>query len=160
VTEKPIVIFDTQLILRATINRRSLPRKLLFELQNQYRLAVSLEIIAEVQDVLNRPELRTKFRSLTDDAVEETLVLLTSAEQFSPSETPPASRDPKDDKFLALAAECKAQYLVSEDKDLLVLDPYQNTRILNALNFLHELTQEPPVQGTDSTTPTQGDESP
>lgn len=48
----------------------------------------------------------------------------------------PVSRDPQDDKFLATAEAAGANYLVSEDKDLLVLGDYRGTRIVNAATFL------------------------
>ncbi len=135
----PTVVFDTQVLLRATINRKSLPAKLFFDERNAYHLAVSAETIAEARDVLNRPELRRRFRSLTDEAVTHTLALLTSARQVMLKEVKTVSRDPKDDIFLATAVEAQAKYLVTEDRDLLVLDPYQDVRIIDALTFLRVL---------------------
>ena len=38
--------------------------------------------------------------------------------------------------FLACAKAAKASYLVSEDNDLLVLKQYEDTSIVNALDFL------------------------
>ena len=104
-----------------------------------YRLAVSLEVIAEVQDVLTRPKLREKFQSLTSNTIHDTLTALEDAEHFEPAQLLSVSRDPKDDKFLSLAVEAKAQFIVSEDNDLLVLHPYQGIQIINALDFLHFL---------------------
>jgi putative PIN family toxin of toxin-antitoxin system len=46
----------------------------------------------------------------------------------------PTCRDPKDNKFLAVAAE--SEVLVSCDKDLLVLDPWNGVRILRPVEFL------------------------
>ncbi|HEX8429751.1 MAG TPA: putative toxin-antitoxin system toxin component, PIN family [Longimicrobium sp.] len=132
----PIVVINTQLFLRATLNHRSLPAKLLFELGEYYVLAVSPGILDEVQDVLNRPKLRNKFTGLTDEAVARTLTVLAGAQQATPDMVPAVSRDSKDDIFLATAVTSGAQYLVTEDKDLLVLDPYQGIRILDALAFL------------------------
>jgi putative PIN family toxin of toxin-antitoxin system len=129
-------VIDTQLFLRATLNHRSLPAKLLFELGEYYVLAVSPGILDEVQDVLNRPKLRNKFTGLTDETVARTLTVLSGAQQVTPDMVPAVSRDPKDDIFLATAVTSGAQYLVTEDKDLLVLDPYQGIRIIDALAFL------------------------
>ena len=47
-------------------------------------------------------------------------------------------RDPKDDKFLALAAECEASILVSSDEDLLELQPWNEVRIVRPAAFLLE----------------------
>lgn len=45
-------------------------------------------------------------------------------------------RDPKDDKFLELAVNGNADYIVTGDRDLLVLNPFQNIAILSVSEFL------------------------
>ncbi len=141
VSEKnsPIVVIDTQLLLRATLNAKSLPARMLFQMGGAYILAVSPDVRAEVQDVLTRPTLRAKFPQIKDEDVARTLAVLDAGVKVVPESVPAISRDPKDDKFLALAVESKAKYLVSEDKDLLVLNPYRQIKILNALDFIREL---------------------
>jgi len=106
--------------LRAALNRRSLPAKVLFELGGLYFLAISPQTYAEAKDVLNRPELRAKFASLTDEIVTATLAVLSNGQQVNLEQIPSVARDPKDNIFLATALESKAQYIVSEDNDLLV----------------------------------------
>ncbi len=39
-------------------------------------------------------------------------------------------RDPKDDKFLELAVDGKADWIITGDKDLLELSPFRSTSIL------------------------------
>jgi putative PIN family toxin of toxin-antitoxin system len=102
---------------------------------------VSTDTLNELHDVLNRPSLRKKFRTITDQVVEQIDNALSDALHATVAETPPVSRDPKDDMFLALALESGATYLVSEDKDLLVLHPYEGVSILSVLDFLHILEQ-------------------
>jgi putative PIN family toxin of toxin-antitoxin system len=138
-TPRPIVVIDTQLLLRATLNPKSLPARVLFQMGDAYLLAVSPDVRAEVQDVLTRPKIRAKFPQMTDEAVAKTLAVLDAGLQISPDTVAAVSRDPKDDKFIALAVESKAAYLVSEDNDLLVLDPYRGIRILTALDFIQIL---------------------
>jgi len=135
----PIIVIDTQLVLRAALNERSLPAKLFFNYGERYILAVSPGIRAEVEDVLTRPSIRAKFTSITDDTVARILAVLDAGQQVIPEEVPSVSRDPKDDIFLATAVLAEAQFILTEDKDLLVLNPYQNIRILNALDFLNVL---------------------
>jgi putative PIN family toxin of toxin-antitoxin system len=50
-----------------------------------------------------------------------------------------ACRDPKDDKFLELAVNGKADYLVTGDQDLLILHPFRDIRILTAKAFIDSL---------------------
>jgi uncharacterized protein len=46
-----------------------------------------------------------------------------------------ACRDPKDDKFLELAISGQANYVLSSDKDLLVLHPFQDSAIVTPADF-------------------------
>lgn len=45
------------------------------------------------------------------------------------------SRDPDDDKFLGCAKDARALYIVSGDKDLLVLERYEEIEIITAKEF-------------------------
>ncbi|MDI6689943.1 MAG: putative toxin-antitoxin system toxin component, PIN family [Actinomycetota bacterium] len=45
-------------------------------------------------------------------------------------------RDPEDDKFIDVALAAKADYLVTGDKDLLVLKNYRGVKILKPKEFL------------------------
>jgi predicted nucleic acid-binding protein len=45
-------------------------------------------------------------------------------------------RDPKDDYILALALAGNADMILTEDQDLLVLDPWRAKRILRLFQFL------------------------
>jgi predicted nucleic acid-binding protein len=47
-------------------------------------------------------------------------------------------RDPKDDYVLSLALAGKAQAILTEDDDLLVLDPWRGIRILRLFQFLQD----------------------
>jgi putative PIN family toxin of toxin-antitoxin system len=87
------------------------------------RLYLSRETIAEIEDVLSRTHLRNRFETLTDEKVEAFLADIKSKAQIlknvpSVFQYP---RDPKDEKYINLALEVEADYLVSRDKDLLDL---------------------------------------
>ena len=45
-------------------------------------------------------------------------------------------RDPKDNKFLALAIDAGAKTIITGDKDLLVMNPYQDRAICTPAEFL------------------------
>src|SRR5258708_37909952 len=51
-------------------------------------------------------------------------------------DVPAVSRDPKDDIFLACADVRRADTIISEDNDLLVLNPYKSIQIVNVSDFL------------------------
>ena len=67
--------------------------------------------------------------------------IVSAATHVEIGEVPPISRDPKDDVFLATAAVAGADFLVSEDNDLLVLGTYGDVRIVTASVFLDLLEQ-------------------
>ena len=57
----------------------------------------------------------------------------------------PVCHDPDDDLILASSIVGKANYLVTGDKDLLILKEHKDVRIVTAAQFLHELER-----GSDS----------
>ena len=61
--------------------------------------------------------------------------LIHSLEMIEPRTQVKLSRDPDDDKFLGCAKDAKALYIVSGDKDLLVLERYENIEIITAREF-------------------------
>jgi putative PIN family toxin of toxin-antitoxin system len=86
-------------------------------------LYMSPEILAEVQDVLSRRNIRRKLPSLTDERVEQFLEYVAG---FAVVRTDiprvfSLHRDPKDDPYVNLAAAVGARFLVSRDNDLLDL---------------------------------------
>ena len=60
-----------------------------------------------------------------------------NARFFSPTEIITDCRDPKDNKFLELAVAANASCIITGDKDLLVLHPFRNIPILNAVDFIN-----------------------
>ena len=62
-------------------------------------------------------------------------VLLSKMELIESHSEVHLSRDPDDDKFIACASDAKALYIVSGDKDLLVLKRYQDIEIITAKEF-------------------------
>jgi predicted nucleic acid-binding protein len=48
----------------------------------------------------------------------------------------PACRDPKDNKFLALALVCETDAIISSDHDLLALHPWRSIPVLTPAGFV------------------------
>jgi len=55
-------------------------------------------------------------------------------------QTVQASRDPKDDKFLEVAVNGRADVIVTGDKDLLALNPYREIAILTPADYISRQT--------------------
>ena len=51
-------------------------------------------------------------------------------------------RDPKDEKILELALNGGAEYIISGDKDLLVLNPFRDVKIFTAEKLLRTVKLE------------------
>lgn len=132
----PRVIFDTVIFVRALINPYSRCGRLVFQHAGSYELVVSPPVIQEILEVLHRPELTSRFRSLAGLDSVRIFQILEQAEVVDIGDVRPVSRDPKDDKFLATAHAGQAEYLISEDHDLLVLGTHGGARIVTAAQFL------------------------
>mgnify|MGYP001562564900 CR=1 FL=1 len=137
----PKVIFDTVAFVRSLINPRSFWGKIIFEHSLKYRLFVSGQILLEILEVLKRPEITAKFRTIEGRDIKRILEILSQAEVVEISGIPQVSRDIKDDKFLATAKEAKVDYLVSAEQDLLDIKEYEGIKIIDAETFLNILSQ-------------------
>jgi putative PIN family toxin of toxin-antitoxin system len=140
---KPRVVLDTNLFVSGIISPAGTPNKLLqlWE-QDRITLLTSPELLAEVENVLQRDSIKQKYQ-LTEERISELLTSLHQiTEQVIPlTPLPLHSRDPKDDKLLALALGGTADFLITGDNDLLVLDgntALENLRIITAAAFLQE----------------------
>jgi putative PIN family toxin of toxin-antitoxin system len=129
-------VFDTNVFLRALINPHSRCGRLLDEFADDYELVLSPAIVREVLEVLHRPRLRAKFPQITQLDIGRVIALFEQAVVVEPQDVPPISRDSDDGKFLACARLAGAGYLVTEDKDLLVLENYEGTRICQPVEFI------------------------
>ncbi|MBI4028969.1 MAG: putative toxin-antitoxin system toxin component, PIN family [Candidatus Blackburnbacteria bacterium] len=134
------VVFDTVIFVRGLINPHNFAGKVLFTKSSQYRLFVSKPVLVEILEVLQRPELTSKFKTIKNLDKTRILHLLKRAEVIEVKGDSTASRELKDNKFLALAEVAKADYLVSEDRDLLDLKEYKNTKIIDTETFLNVLS--------------------
>ncbi|NOT58685.1 MAG: putative toxin-antitoxin system toxin component, PIN family [Acidobacteria bacterium] len=121
---RPGVVVDCMVFVQAAANEKS-PAARIFDLldEGKITLYVSKLILAEVRHVLNRPEVRASLKRLTDVAIEALFERLeqnaTLIKQVPTRFIYP--RDPKDEPYINLAVEMKADYLVSRDNDLLDL---------------------------------------
>ena len=133
------VVMDTSTLVGAMLRTESKPRQALLAVVKSHVLCVSQSTLTELQVVLQRSKfdryapLQTRLEFL--DVVTQTAQLYeidTASEAASLS----ACRDPKDDKFLALAMACEAMVIISSDADLLSLQRWNNIAIISPADFL------------------------
>ena len=130
------VIIDASSFVRAALTPRSAARRLLNVALARSALVVSAPVLDEVAAVLARPKFE---RWLTEaDRLEFVRQVRGGAAVFRSDDVVNACRDPSDDKYLeaalaAAAAEAggpEAVVVASDDRDLLVLNPWQGVAIL------------------------------
>lgn len=135
-------VFDTNVFLRALINPRSPTGRLLSEFSDEYVLFVSPAIVFELLSVATRPRLQARFSHLAQLDYAAVLAVFANAQVVEPGHIPSVSRDAGDDKILACAHAAQADYLVTEDEDLLVLGIYEGTRICTVAAFIDIVTSQ------------------
>lgn len=137
------VVLDTVILLRALINPFSWWGRLGFDHADRYQLVVSAAIVTEYLAVLQRPELTRKYRGVATRDPHTVLELISAGIVVQPEAVPAISRDPADDMFLAATAAAAggADFIVTEDADLLDLGSQQQFDIITAEVFLHHLQQ-------------------
>ncbi len=131
---KPLYVFDANAIVSALLLTDSTPRRAFDKARAQGRIILSEPVINELDDVLSRPWLEKYIHK--DERIHFIVALLRDAYILRVTESVAACRDPKDDKYLALAHESKAACIVTGDKDLLDLNPYRGIAILTPRQFL------------------------
>ncbi|RYE34486.1 MAG: putative toxin-antitoxin system toxin component, PIN family [Sphingobacteriaceae bacterium] len=131
---KPKFVFDTNLIISATLISSSLSNKALKAAERLGIIYYSDETFAELTSVLFRSKfdkyLTVKERLDLLDRIKIRYQKVKTVSQFT------NCRDFKDNMFLNLIVDINADCLISGDKDLLVLHPFLNIPIITAPAFL------------------------
>lgn len=136
------VVVDTVVFVRCLINPFGAASRLILERAGEYRLVVSKPLVAEALKVFQRPELTRKYRGLGTRNMHTILSFFEGAEAVELDAVPAVSRDPQDDKVLATALAGSADYIVSEDLDLLDLKEYEGIPIVHIGEFLRVLDRQ------------------
>lgn len=123
-----VFVFDTNVVVDALFFPASFGRRAFDLVSSEGTLACSNATFAELAEVI----YRDKFdRYVTDAEREAFLRLYASACDFTePTKKLRVCRDPSDDKFLELAIAVNADKLITRDRDLLTLDPFEGLHIL------------------------------
>lgn len=124
------VVVDTNVLLSFLMKRSSTPGKLLTHIFQHHQLLVSSATLEELMDKCSREKFRPYFSQEEGQAFVSLLQQL--AERVVVNLVITDCRDAKDNKFLELMIAGNADLLVTGDKDLLVLHPYQGIPVLNA----------------------------
>lgn len=130
------VVIDTNVLVSRLIFRKSIAAQAVRQAMAASQLILSSETFLELEEVLFRPKFNN-YVPLQDRLqflyrLQGTAVLIEEVTAVS------ACRDPKDDKFLALALMGHANLILSGDQDLLSLHPFRGISILSPRQYLDQ----------------------
>jgi putative PIN family toxin of toxin-antitoxin system len=132
--EKPRIVVDTNVLLSRLFFRNSVAALAVRQAMSVSQLIVSADTLHELDDVLSRP----KFDSYLSPTGRRRFFHLLTRAAIHIERVPDikACRDPKDDRFLALAVAGRAKLILSGDNDLLALHPFRGIEILSPRQYL------------------------
>ncbi|GHT13115.1 PIN domain-containing protein [Bacteroidia bacterium] len=126
------VIIDTNVWISFLIGKR-LQRLLHYVLDERVVIVTCNAQIRELTRVLKKPKIK---KLVQDSQVSSFFTFLTEQAQVTPITTIiNLCRDPKDNYLLSLSIDANANYLISGDDDLLVLQQINGTSIINFTDF-------------------------
>jgi len=130
------IILDTNLWISFLISKKFSDIDSLID-NKKITLVFSEELITEFIDVVNRPKFE-KYFSKKDIA--RILNLIDQYGQLTDVKSDiNICRDKKDNFLLNLSIDSKADYLITGDNDLLILEKIEHTRIINFTDFLKQI---------------------
>jgi putative PIN family toxin of toxin-antitoxin system len=127
-------IVDTNVLVSVILSPNNSSRQVLEKIFEVGFLMFSKTTKTELLEVLGR----TKFDKYVplEKRIQFAQKLFTFSLELDVQGSLEVCRDPKDDKFLILALEGKADYIITGDKDLLDLNPFREISIVSPSQFL------------------------
>jgi len=131
-----IVVFDASTFVSAALKVSSVPeRALLRAVTEPDHLILSRDVENEYREVIFRPKFDRFISAERRRLILDTVIV--AAERVEPVEAVRECRDPKDDKYLALAAAGRADVIVSSDaRHLLPMHAWRGIWVLSPADYL------------------------
>jgi len=130
------IVVDTNLWISFLISKNPVPIEFLL-FSKKFDLLFSNHLFEELISVVARDKFQNYFH--LEDIFELSQRLLAHSYFVETVSKINLSRDEKDNFLLNLAIDGKADFLISGDKDLLVLKEIENTKILSYIEFATEM---------------------
>jgi len=132
-------VLDTNVVVSGVIKEQGPSGQILSLLlrERKFVSVTSLEILAEMREVLRREKIR-KYHGWTGEQVDIFVAFLYAQSVVTEGRVTVdiVSKDPQDNKFLACAQEGNADYLVSGDNHLLDIKTFGSAQIASPAAFL------------------------
>ncbi len=134
---KPIkVIIDTNLWISFLIGKQLANLKTLL-IEQTIKPIFSQQLLDEIRLVTQRPKLQKYFPPAKVKELLDFLMIVGSCIEIQSSVN--ICRDAKDNYLLALAKDSQANFLITGDQDLLILQQFELTKIVTYQEFLQEI---------------------
>ncbi|MGO9019489.1 MAG: putative toxin-antitoxin system toxin component, PIN family [Syntrophobacteraceae bacterium] len=131
------VVVDTNVLVSAALSAKSSPAVAVYLAEHRCILLKSTETEQELFQVVAREQLA---RLIAPPFLDWLSMLLDAAELVTITERVTECLDPKDDKFLELALNGRADIIISGDHHLLTLDPFRGIPIVKPAAFVQIVT--------------------
>jgi putative PIN family toxin of toxin-antitoxin system len=129
------LVLETNVVLSGLLFPGSAPSQALLKAQDCHVLASDATLL-ELVEVMSR----ARFNRYIEAALRKQLVAeyVNACETIQITSSVRACRDPRDDKFLELAVDGRADAIVTGDLDLLALHPFRGIAILAPAKYLEQ----------------------
>lgn len=142
--KNPSAVVDTNIFISGTIIKKGNAYQLISAWRNhRFTLITSPYIITEIINVLGHPKIHKSYpisanqiHRLQQNIIRHSIIIKTQIALT------PTVRDPKDQSILSLALQSQADYLVTGDKDLLILKDHPDIsplQIVTVKQFLDQI---------------------
>ncbi len=129
-------VFDVNVLMSSLLTRNSKPKQALKKSQLSGQIIMSQAIWMELEQVIMRPKF-DKYITV-EERQRFLLDFFTVIEFIEITESISVCRDFKDDKLLELAVSGRAEFIITGDQDLLILNPFRDIQIVTVQSFLEK----------------------
>ena len=137
---RPRVVCDTNVIVRAIIKPTGSVGPVVTNWrQGRYTLLYSTETLAELARILFEDRITRRYHLRPTELQDFIALIARDGVMVEPQTEVTVCRDKDDNKFLALATEAKADFLVTADGDLLILKEFRGVEIITPGAFLKRI---------------------
>jgi putative PIN family toxin of toxin-antitoxin system len=126
------VVIDTNIFLQFLISKKVLKLDDLIEKQ-ELKVLYCEELLNELLAVMHRPKLKVFFVQKDTEKLMAQLKIFGSFSIIKNKVV--ACRDPKEDFLLSLGKQGKADYIITNNKDLLMLETFEQIKIVTLNEF-------------------------
>lgn len=130
------IVFDTNALISAAFLQNSVSNQALTLAAVRFEIVVSEATWTELETRIERPKLFRYFGDLEAQREEVVKTIGRVVKHIVVQSVITDCRDPDDNKFLALALDSAAEYIVTGDRDLLELHPWRGVQVLSTGDFV------------------------